>query len=173
MRGVNSSAHALDAEPAGVDAQSPNARKASAEGPPLREVKTLADEALRALSSVLDGLHSTRGRHSNPPEHLLKAALLMALHSVRSERLLNHEMAEQFFAAVVSLATERGLTSSEHFSADGTRIDARASRKSFQPKGEKPKDRGPPEEPGTRSSTSTARGEATRRTTPRRPPQPG
>lgn len=151
---------------------------------PLRAVKTLADEALRELSPVFDGMYSKRGRHSIPPERLLKATLLMALHSVRSERLfceqldynllyrwfldmdleersfdhstfsfnrerlLKHEVAEQFFAAVVSQAKERGLTSSEHFSADGTLIDAWASLKSFRPKDEKPEDREPPDDPG-------------------------
>lgn len=151
---------------------------------PLRAVKTLSDEALRELSPVFDGMYSKRGRHSIPPERLLKATLLMALHSVRSERLfceqldynllyrwfldmdfeersfdhstfsfnrerlLKHEVAEQFFAAVVSQAKERGLTSSEHFSADGTLIDAWASLKSFRPKDEKPEDRDPPDDPG-------------------------
>lgn len=151
---------------------------------PLRGVKALADEALRELSPVFDGMYSPRGRHSIPPERLLKATLLMALHSVRSERLfceqldynllyrwfldmdleersfdhstfsfnrerlLKHEVAEQFFAAVVSQAKERGLTSSEHFSADGTLIDAWASLKSFRPKDEKPEDREPPDDPG-------------------------
>jgi transposase len=151
---------------------------------PLRAVKALADEALRELSPVFDGMYSKRGRHSIPPERLLKATLLMALHSVRSERLfceqldynllyrwfldmdleersfdhstfsfnrqrlLKHEVAEQFFAAVVSQAKERGLTSSEHFSADGTLIDAWASLKSFRPKDEKPEDREPPDDPG-------------------------
>lgn len=151
---------------------------------PLRAVKALADEALRELSPVFDGMYSKRGRHSIPPERLLKATLLMALHSVRSERLfceqldynllyrwfldmdieersfdhstfsfnrerlLKHEVAEQFFAAVVSQAKERGLTSAEHFSADGTLIDAWASLKSFRPKDEKPEDREPPDDPG-------------------------
>lgn len=154
---------------------------------PLRAVKKLADEALRELSPVFDGMYSKRGRRSIPPERLLKATLLMALHSVRSERLfceqldynllyrwfldmdleersfdhstfsfnrerlLKHEVAEQFFAAVVSQAKERGLTSSEHFSADGTLIDAWASLKSFRPKDEKPEDREPPDDPGNPS----------------------
>lgn len=151
---------------------------------PLRAVKALAEEALVELSPVFDAMYSQRGRHSIPPERLLKATLLMALHSVRSERLfceqldynllyrwflnmdqdersfdhstfsfnrerlLKHEVAQQFFAAVVSQAKARGLTSSEHFSADGTLIDAWASLKSFRPKGEKPEDREPPDDPG-------------------------
>lgn len=43
--------------------------------------------ALRELSPVFDKMYSKRGRHSIPPERLLKATLLMALHSVRSEQL--------------------------------------------------------------------------------------
>ncbi len=68
--------------------------------------------------------------------------------SFNRERLLKHEVAEQFFAAVVSQAKQRGLTSSEHFSADGTLIDAWASLKSFRPKEENPQDRDPPDDPG-------------------------
>ena len=151
---------------------------------PLRAVKALADEALVELSPVFDAMYSKRGRHSIPPERLLKATLLMALHSVRSERLfceqldynllyrwflnmdldepsfdhstfsfnrerlLEHDVAQQFFAAVVSQAQARGLTSSEHFSADGTLIEAWASLKSFRPKDERPEDRDPPDDPG-------------------------
>ncbi len=68
--------------------------------------------------------------------------------SFNRERLLKHEVAEQFFAAVVSQAKARGLTSDEHFSADGTLIEAWASLKSFRPKDEKHEDREPPDDPG-------------------------
>src|SRR5215212_218344 len=53
---------------------------------PLRRVKPLADEALRELSPLFDAMYASVGRPSIPPEHLLKASLLMALYSVRSER---------------------------------------------------------------------------------------
>jgi IS5 family transposase len=105
-----------------------------------------------------------------PPERLLKSTVLMALYSVRSERLfceqlgynmlyrwfldmdmtekvfvptvftknrdrlMNHEVASRFLAATVELARKRGLLSSEHFSVDGTLIDAWASTKSFRKK---------------------------------------
>lgn len=151
---------------------------------PLRAVKSLADEALAGLSPVFDEMYSKRGRHSIPPERLLKATLLMALHSVRSERLfceqldynllfrwfldmdieersfdhstfsfnrerlLKHEVAQQFLAAVVTQARERKLMSTDHFSVDGTLIEAWASLKSFRPKDEKPEDREPPDDPG-------------------------
>src|SRR5271169_6618973 len=54
---------------------------------PLRRVKELADAALAQLSPLFDEMYSAVGRPSIPPERLLKASLLMALHTVRSERL--------------------------------------------------------------------------------------
>jgi len=53
---------------------------------PIREIKRLADEALRKLDSVFEEMYSSIGRPSIPPERLLKAQLLIALYSVRSER---------------------------------------------------------------------------------------
>jgi hypothetical protein len=58
------------------------------------------------------------------------------------ERLIRHEVAERFLAAIVEQARKDRLLSSEHFSVDGTLIEAWASMKSFRPKDE-PKD-GPP-----------------------------
>jgi hypothetical protein len=49
-------------------------------------------------------------------------------------RLLEHEVADEFFAAVVGQATLRRYLSSDHFSVDGTLLDAWASHKSFKPK---------------------------------------
>ncbi len=139
---------------------------------PLRRVKPLADEALQELSPLFDAMYASVGRPSIPPEHLLKASLLMALFSVRSERmfceqlgynmlfrwfldmemvdtafdptvfshnrkrLLERDVAGRFLATVVEGARKRGLMSSEHFAVDGTLIEAAASFKSFQPKGE-------------------------------------
>ena len=137
---------------------------------PLRPIKRMADEALRALSPVFDEIYAVTGRPSVPPEQLLKALLLQALYSIRSERalceqleynllyrwfldmdmlekafvpttftknrdrLLEHHVTEQFFDAVVTQARTAGLMSSEHFSVDGTMIEAWASMKSFRPK---------------------------------------
>ena len=64
------------------------------------------------------------------------------------ERLLEHEVAAKFLAAVVETARDAGLMSDEHFTVDGTLIEAWASLKSFRPKGEKPEDRPPPDDPG-------------------------
>lgn len=149
---------------------------------PLRRVKDLADGALGALSGTFDAMYSRQGRPSIPPEQLLKASLLMALYSVRSERLfceqldynllfrwfldlgmedasfdhstfsanrqrlLEHEVAKRFFAAVVEQARKSKLMSDDHFSVDGSLIEAWASLKSFRPKDEGKRE--PPDDPG-------------------------
>ena len=59
---------------------------ACAGGSSLRRVKRLADRALGAISGELDALYSSVGRPSIPPERLLKAQLLIALYSVRSDQ---------------------------------------------------------------------------------------
>ena len=59
---------------------------------PLRTIKRLADEALADLSSVFDRMYAKDGRPSIPPERLLKASLLIALYSVRSERAFCEEL---------------------------------------------------------------------------------
>jgi transposase len=52
------------------------------------------------------------------------------------ERLLSGEISERFFTAVLNQAESLGLASSDHFSVDGTLVEAWASHKSFQRKGE-------------------------------------
>jgi transposase len=152
---------------------------------PLRRVKDLADGALGMLSETFEGMYSQQGRPSIPPEQLLKASLLMAFYSVRSERLfceqldynllfrwfldmgiedasfdhstfsanrqrlLEHEVAKRFFAAVVEQARKGRLMSDDHFSVDGSLIEAWASVKSFRPKAEDK--RKPPDDPGNPS----------------------
>jgi transposase len=151
---------------------------------PLRRIKILADQALAALSLTFDEMYSRVGRPSVPPERLLKATLLMAFYSVRSERLfceqldynllfrwfldmdmveesidhstftrnrarlLEADVAAKFLAEIVNQARAAKLMSDDHFTVDGTLIEAWASVKSFRPKGEKPEDRGPPDDRG-------------------------
>lgn len=54
---------------------------------PLRRVKAQVDAVLRAMSAHFDAMYAEGGRPSIAPERLLKASLLIALYSVRSERL--------------------------------------------------------------------------------------
>lgn len=150
---------------------------------PIRRIKELADAELKRLSPVFDEMYGGMGRPSIPPETLLKASLLIALFSVRSERqfcerldydlmfryfldmnleeesfdastfaknkerLLKADVARLFFEGVVRQAREAHLISSEHFTVDGTLIEAWASLKSFRPRGEKGRKK-PPDDPG-------------------------
>jgi len=140
------------------------------EGHPLRRIKQHADAVLGSMSPEFDRIYAEIGRPSIPPERLLKASLLIALYSVRSdrlfcemldynilfrwfldmsleqpgldqsnfsrlrERLVGQDTARMFFDAVVGEARKAGLLSDEHFTVDGTLIEAWASAKSFKPK---------------------------------------
>lgn len=140
------------------------------ENHPIRRVRKLIDEVLSALSPRLTTMYAPGGRHSIPPEHLIKATLLMALYSIRSERqfcerlqydllfkwflglnitddafdhstfsknrsrLLEHELAEGLLGEVVREARKRRLISEDHFSVDGTLLQAWASQKSVRPR---------------------------------------
>ena len=139
---------------------------------PLTRIKQMAELALRQLSPIFDEIYSVLGRPSIPPERLLKASLLMALYTIRSERmfceqldynllfrwflnmeldepsfdhssfatnrnrLLEREVAGEFFRQIVAQAQVLGLLSHEHFTVDGTLIEAWASLKSFKRKGQ-------------------------------------
>jgi transposase len=145
---------------------------------PIRRIRAVVDVVLAELDESFDAMYSAKGRPSVPPESLLKASVLMALYSIRSERafcerlnfdllfkwfldlridepafdattfsknrqrLLEHEVAGRFFARVVAQARLRRYLSSDHFSVDGTLLEAWASHKSFKPK-ERPSDEPP------------------------------
>jgi transposase len=137
---------------------------------PLRPIREITNVALAALSSKFAVLYPGTGRPSIAPEKLLRAMLLQAFYSLRSERqlmerieldllfrwfvglgvddpvwdhssfsknrdrLLEGEIAAKFLTAVLSQPRVKRLLSSEHFSVDGTLIQARASMKSFRSK---------------------------------------
>ena len=137
---------------------------------PIRRIKKVVEAVLTDLDPEFDAMYAATGRQSVPPEQLLKASVLMALYSIRSERqfcerlrydllfkyfldlnvddegfdhstfsknqerLLKQEIADRFFAAVVRQAHLRRYLSGEHFSVDGTLLEAWASHKSFRPK---------------------------------------
>jgi len=158
---------------------------------PIRGIRKVVDEVLASLDREFDAMYSRVGRPSVPPEQLLKATVLMALYSIRSERafcerlhydllfkwfvdlpidapafdpttftknrerLLEAEIADRFFQAVVEQARLRRYTSSEHFSVDGTLLEAWASHKSFKPKESPP----PPTNSGGRNSEVDFRGQ--------------
>jgi len=63
-------------------------------------------------------------------------------------RLLRADVARRFFEGIVRQAKAAHLLSAEHFTVDGTLIEAWASLKSFRPKDERPGDRPPPDDPG-------------------------
>jgi transposase len=134
---------------------------------PLRELKRIADEGLRVLGRTFERMYADSGRPSVPPERLLKALVLQALYSIRSERqlceqleynllfrwfldmdmtepafdastfsrnrdrLLRHRVAARFFDAIRIQGAD--LMSHEHFTVDGTMLEAWGSLKSFQP----------------------------------------
>jgi transposase len=59
---------------------------------PLRPIRGMVDDALKALSPAFSRLYSAFGRPSIPPEKLLRALLLQVLYTVRSERILMEEL---------------------------------------------------------------------------------
>jgi transposase len=137
---------------------------------PLRAIRTIVNEALTALERDFAALYSPVGRPSIPPEKLLRAMLLQAFYSIRSERLLMERLeydllfrwfvgigvddaawdhsvfsknrdrllagniAAKFLAAVLAQPRVKKLLSTDHFSVDGTLIEAWASMKSVKPK---------------------------------------
>ncbi len=137
---------------------------------PLRSIRSIVNEALSALEREFATLYAPIGRPSIPPEKLLRAMLLQAFYSIRSERqlmerleydllfrwfvgigvddaawdhstfsknrdrLLEGDVAAKFLGAVLAQPRVKRLLSTDHFSVDGTLIEAWASLKSFRPK---------------------------------------
>ena len=77
-------------------------------GHPLRIIRAVVDEALEALSGEFDGLYAPVGRPSIAPEKLLRALLLQAFYSVRSERQLMEQLAVWSRDLVVRIMDEPG-----------------------------------------------------------------
>ena len=165
---------------------------------PLRTIRLVVNEALAGLSGEFSALYAQLGRPSIPPEKLLRAMLLQAFYSIRSERqlmerlkfdllfrwfvgvgvddavwdhstfsknrdrLLEGDVAAKLLSAVLAQPRVKRLLSTEHFSVDGTLIEAWASMKSFRPKdGDEPPARAAG---ATAKPTSMVRSAPTRRT---------
>src|ERR671927_705940 len=160
-------------------------------GHPRRAIRPLVNAALARLSPDFARLYAPTGRVSIAPEKLLRALLLQAFYSVRSERqlmeqltynmlfrwfvglsmdapiwdvtvftknrerLLEGDIARAFLRAILVTPEVKQLLSSEHFSVDGTLIEAWASMKSFRPKDGSDE---PPSE-GGRNAETDFRGE--------------
>ena len=141
---------------------------------PLRAIRRITDRALERLSPRFGTLYVKFGRPSIPPERLLRALLLQALYTIRSERqlmeqidynllfrwfvglgmddavwapttftknrdrLLDGDIAAAFFDAVLIHADTERLLSDDHFTVDGTLLEAWASQKSFRPRDQDP-----------------------------------
>jgi transposase len=141
---------------------------------PLRAIRRITDRALERLSPRFGTLYINFGRPSIPPEKLLRALLLQALYTIRSERqlmeqldynllfrwfvglgmddavwsattftknrdrLLGGDIATAFFDAVLLHAETERLLSDEHFTVDGTLLEAWASQKSFRSRDQDP-----------------------------------
>ncbi len=69
---------------------------------PLRLIRRVADEALAALDGKFAALYSENGRPSIPPEQLLRALLLQAFYSIRSERQLMEQLNYNLLSAGLS-----------------------------------------------------------------------
>jgi transposase len=137
---------------------------------PLRVIKQIVDEVLVSLDAAFERLYEGTGRQSIAPERLLRASLLLAFYSVRSERqlmeqigynllfrwfvglgiddpvwdhstfskdrdrLLDADVAAKFLEAVLRHPKVKRFLSDDHFSVDGTLVEAWASLKSFRAK---------------------------------------
>ena len=141
------------------------------QGHPLRAIRLLVNAALSEMEREFSALYSSLGRPSIAPEKLLRAMLLQAFYSIRSERqlmerlefdllfrwfvglgvddavwdhssfsknrdrLLAGDIASKFLAAVLARPEVKTLLSTDHFSVDGTLIEAWASMKSVRQNG--------------------------------------
>ena len=135
------------------------------ESHPLRLIRCIVNQVLAALDGEFGKLYAAEGRPSIAPERLLRALLLQAFYSIRSERqlmeqlhynllyrwfvglgvddrvwvptvftknrdrLLEAEVARKFLAELLAHRQVRALLSDDHFSVDGTQVQAWASMK--------------------------------------------
>src|SRR5687767_3398989 len=168
---------------------------------PLRAIRRITDRALERLSPQLGRLYIHFGRPSVPPEKLLRALLLQALYTIRSERqlmeqldynllfrwfvglsmddavwsattftknrqrLLEGDIAAAFFKAILQHAESERLLSADHFTVDGTLLEAWASHKSFQPNDGPPRPPDDPKNPTVNFHGHTRRNDTHRSTT--------
>src|SRR3954464_3715112 len=163
---------------------------------PLRTIRTIVNEVLTALDTEFEALYEGIGRQSVAPERLLRASLLQAFYSVRSERqlmeqinynllfrwfvglgiddgvwdhstfsknrerLLGADVAAKFLAAVLRHPKVTRFLSDEHFSVDGTLVEAWPRSRVSAPRTVQTSH---PRQGATASGISTRRSAVTRR----------
>lgn len=168
---------------------------------PLRLIREVVNDCLGAMSAEFARIYADGGRPSIPPERLIRALLLQAFYSIRSERqlmeqmafnllyrwfvglgpdervwdastfsknrdrLLEADIASVLLAQIVAHPRVKRLLSKDHFSVDGTMIDAFASMKSFRRKDGSDDDPDAPGGNGTRSFRGETRSNATHAST--------
>lgn len=137
---------------------------------PLRLIREIVNDVLEGMSADFEAIYSDMGRPGIPPEHLIRASLLQAFYTIRSERqlmtqidynmlfrwfiglgiddpiwvatvftknrdrLMAADVSAKFLAGIVAHERVKGLLSHDHFSVDGTMIEAWASMKGFRRK---------------------------------------
>jgi len=157
---------------------------------PLRTIRCIVDDVLVGLTADFDAIYSYTGRPSIAPEKLVRALLLQAFYSIRSERqlmeqldfnllfrwfvglgvddqvwnptvfcknrdrLLKVEISAKVLNGIITHKKVSRLLSQDHFSVDGTLIEAWASMKSFRLKDDDGGDTG-----GGRNAERDFRGE--------------
>ena len=91
---------------------------------PLRPIKAAVDRILAGLSDRFDAAYSRTGRPGVPPERLIKALLLMALYSVRSERQLCERVdTDLLFRWFLDMSPEEPAFDATAFSHNRPRLD--------------------------------------------------
>lgn len=137
---------------------------------PLRLIREIVNDVLEGMSADFEAIYSDMGRPGIPPEHLIRASLLQAFYTIRSERqlmtqidynmlfrwfiglgiddpiwvatvftknrdrLMEADVSTKVLAGIVAHPRVKGHLSHDHFSVDGTLIEAWASMKSFRPR---------------------------------------
>ncbi len=96
---------------------------------PIRRIRVVVDTVLGELDDVFDAMYASSGRSSVPPESLLKATVLMAMYSIRSERAfcerLNYDLLFKWF---LDLRIDQPAFDASTFSKNRQRLTPRSVR---------------------------------------------
>ena len=132
---------------------------------PLRSIKTYADAVLGSMSGEFDRLYSSTGRPSIPPERLLKGSLLIALYSVRSDRMfcemLNYNILFRWF---LDMSLEATLTAIGRAGLlERSAVAGHAGKRQLRAGAQKGRSRAVRQGPGTQAGAGASEGAQVRR----------